>query len=796
MAADGVRVSLAGAFSRAIRADKLAALTLLFVLLAAAVAGVASVLTGPNWGLLLQSLLFGLLVGWGMALFRQPAWRATLVVLTLGTIYIFLFPAGLIWKTTAVLAEMLRLAPNLFALLRGEAIDSSSLTQAMQGLVTSTGIVTARLQAWILGFAAGQPTFDPVAAALIWNACVWLAAAWAGWIIEARRNTLLATLPAILLCVSTLAYGQRTPFLLYLILGSLLLLMAVVQQDLRKQAWIESGAAYPSKKGRQIILLSMIVTLALVSFSALTSSISIQRIQDWISEHTKSTAQQDNGKLGESLGIIPGSTAAPDIFETVRSPGLPQGHLIGAGPDLSRHIVMTVEVKDQSSLYQQGQSLPLYWRSLTYDTYTGKGWRTSRTEVNSYDANQPIQADHALRHILIQQEVHPIENLGGNVYAAGEPVTVNQQSEAAWRSSDDLFGVRMDESSPYQALSLIPLVDERTLRAAGQEYPDWVRERYLALPPSIPDRINKLAIELTASEPTPYDRAKAIEGYLRTYPYTLNIPRPPANRDVVDYFLFDLKTGYCDYYATSMVVLARAAGVPARLATGYASGTYNLNSKRFVVTEADAHSWVEVYFPKIGWVPFEPTASRPALERKDSAIAAQPAVHSPPVTPQEKTVSHVWRWLTGGTGAIALLLGILWVSIDEFRLRRMAKRTAAAEVYRRMRRYGKTLGLSAKFSDTPYEFSTSLSDQLKREESLNLKPAFAVGLYQELQEITDEIVRTSYRPAQSNSQPDPHILKQWRSLRWKLWRLLILDYREKHIGNVSQIWGVKPEQEK
>ena len=795
MAADGVRSSLAGTFSRTIRVNDLAALVLLFVLLAAAAAGISSVLTGPNWGLLLQSLLIGLLLGWGMALFRQSAWRAALVVITLGITYIFLFPGGLIWKTMAVLVEILRLVPNGFDFLRGEAVDLASLTQAVQMFVTSTGIITARLQAWIAAFVEGQPTFDPVAAALIWNACVWLVAAWAGWILEARQNTLLATIPAILLSVSTLAYGQRTPVLLYLILGSLLLLLAVVQHGQREHSWVESGVAYPVKKGRQIIHISMLFTLALVSFSALTTSISVQRIREWISEHTKSTAQQDDGEFGKSLGIIPGNTAVPDIFETVRSPGLPQGHLIGSGPELSEHIVMTVAVNVLPTQYQGGLPSPLYWRSLTYDTYTGKGWRSSGTSPDSYDADQLIQANRAPNHILIQQKVYPVENLGGKVYTAGELVSLNHQSEAAWRSSDDLFGVKMDQSDPYDALSLIPVVDENTLRAAGQEYPDWVRDRYLALPRSTPERIKNLAIELTASEPTPYDRAKAIVGYLRTYPYNLDVPRPPSNRDVVDYFLFDLKTGYCDYYATSMVVLARAAGVPARLAIGYANGTYNLNSKRFVITEADAHSWVEVYFPKTGWVSFEPTANRPSLVRKNTVIPAAPGVRPTPFTSQRKEEPHVWGWLLAGTGSI-VLLGFLWALVDEFRLHRMSKRTVAVEIYRRMRRYGKPLDVSAKLSDTPYEFTTCLSTNLKRTGFKNLKPEFTFDLVRDLQAVTDEIVWVSYRPSQPDSLPDDRVLQQWRSLRWKLWRLLIHYYWEKHIGYVSRIWGAKLEMEK
>ena len=79
----------------------------------------------------------------------------------------------------------------------------------------------------------------------------------------------------------------------------------------------------------------------------------------------------------------------------------------------------------------------------------------------------------------------------------------------------------------------------------------------------------------TATEATPYDRARAIELYLRTIPYSLDVPIPPAEHDVVDYFLFDLRRGYCDYYATAMAMLPRAAGLPAHVAVGYAAGDYD-----------------------------------------------------------------------------------------------------------------------------------------------------------------------------------------------------------------------------
>ncbi|MFL7867208.1 MAG: transglutaminaseTgpA domain-containing protein [Anaerolineales bacterium] len=791
MATDGLRSNLVGIISHVRRIETLTALTLLFVMVTAAVSGVSIVLTGQDWGALLRSALLGLLLGWSLGLFRQSAWRTALIVVALGLIYIFLFPGGLVGKIIAVLAESLRLLPHSPALLKGETIDLTSWVNALKDFSTSTGIVAKRLQVWIAALVDNQPAFDPVAAALVWNALLWLVSAWAGWVIEARRNALLASAPLVFLSVGTLAYGRRMSFLLYLMLGSLLLLLAVVQHDRQEQAWDESGAAYPARKDRQIIRTALFLALALVIFSALTSSISVQRIQEWISERTRSTAQQNQGDLGKSLGIIPGNTAVPDVFEAVRSPGLPEDHLIGSGPELSQRIVMTVAVDKLPSLSQGGEPLHFYWRGLTYDTYTGNGWRTSGTESRFYETNQLLQANHAPDHILIQQDVYPVEDLGGRVYAAGEPVAINLQSEAAWRSSDDLFGVQIDQSRSYEALSLIPLVDERTLRNAGQKYPDWIRRRYLALPTNLPDRVKALAIELTASEPTPYDRAKAIESYLRTFPYSLDVARPPLDRDVVDYFLFDLKKGYCDYYASAMVVLARAAGVPARLAIGYANGTYNLNSKRFVVTEADAHSWVEVYFPKIGWVPFEPTAGRPPLVRETTAATVtKPLQTTPATTPQESEAHPVWLWLLGGIGSAAVL-GILWILFGEIKLRRMSNQAAAIEVYRRLRRYGDSLGVPFKSSDTPYEFTASLTARLQGLMRENFGAMFTSNLLHNLQRMTMEIVRTFYRPVLSGTTQDSEVVRHWMGLRWNLKLIQAFNYWEVRTGYLGRKWAMK-----
>ena len=121
-------------------------------------------------------------------------------------------------------------------------------------------------------------------------------------------------------------------------------------------------------------------------------------------------------------------------------------------------------------------------------------------------------------------------------------------------------------------------------------------------------RASNLADEVTQNASTEYDKVMALTTYLqRNYRYTLDLPPVPAGKDPVDWFLFDVKTGYCEQFATAETLMLRSLGIPARLATGYATGDYDPILNQAVVREHDAHAWVEVWFPGHGWVPVDPT---------------------------------------------------------------------------------------------------------------------------------------------------------------------------------------------
>lgn len=158
----------------------------------------------------------------------------------------------------------------------------------------------------------------------------------------------------------------------------------------------------------------------------------------------------------------------------------------------------------------------------------------------------------------------------------------------------------------YEARSELPQFLPEQLRSQQIGYSDGVRKRYLQLPPLDP-RIPELARQITANAPTAYDKAAAIEQYLRTrLGYTLDLSgTPPA--DPLAHFLFERRAGHCEYFAAAMAVMLRTLEIPARYVNGFLPGEYNDVGGDYIVRASDAHSWVEVFFGEYGWIAFDPT---------------------------------------------------------------------------------------------------------------------------------------------------------------------------------------------
>jgi transglutaminase-like putative cysteine protease len=179
-------------------------------------------------------------------------------------------------------------------------------------------------------------------------------------------------------------------------------------------------------------------------------------------------------------------------------------------------------------------------------------------------------------------------------------------------------GSIMQVGQTYTVWSRLPKFDPARLRAtpSGPWDVDLSTRNIGQMSLEVESALADLVRRLTAPAGNDYDRAVAIQRYLEgTCLYTLDVPRTPAGLDPVVYFVRYSRRGACDLFASAMTLMCRLAGIPARVATGFAAGTYDPAEKAFVVRGTDAHAWSEVYFKGLGWVPFDLAATR-SLERQ------------------------------------------------------------------------------------------------------------------------------------------------------------------------------------
>ena len=266
-----------------------------------------------------------------------------------------------------------------------------------------------------------------------------------------------------------------------------------------------------------------------------------------------------------------------------------------------------------------------YWRSHSYDFYTGVGWqqsqKTLRTVKNEggkiyYPLPRPLGSPLTTRlknappGDEIVQTFTIVREQPNLIFAAYRPTEIFIRTDQLAIDSGD--GLRTPEplkvGLTYSVVSYRPNFDPDLLRQDSGDYPPEITARYLQLPATISDRTRELARDLTRDYDNAFDKVMALNGRLLSeYAYNFFPPPHPEGAEVVDTFLFQDKEGVCEQYVTALVVMARTLGIPARLVTGYGAGDYNQLTGYYEVRANDAHSWAEIYFPGYGWVPFDPT---------------------------------------------------------------------------------------------------------------------------------------------------------------------------------------------
>ena len=322
---------------------------------------------------------------------------------------------------------------------------------------------------------------------------------------------------------------------------------------------------------------------------------------------------------------------------------------------------------------------------------------------------------------------------GGGGPATPDAITLARKEPI----TPDVVSWQLAETVPangaYSMVSLVSVATDNDLRGASEDYGHFITDHYQQLPNTVPQRVRSLAEQLTAGAETPMDKALSIRDYLRGpgFEYSQDIEKPPFDADGVDHFLFETRTGYSDYFASSMVVMLRAVGVPSRMAAGYAPGEFSEEAGRRVIKDSDSHGWAQVYFPEYGWIDFEPTPQWPTHERRlpggpgspgfeglseaelgEAEDVEDPFVEEVPEAEQPGLFASATAWNPASV-AIRLLIAVaavvtLWAAGRWTWARGLAEATPGERAYTKMSRLGAMAGIRRRANQTPGDYAASL----------------------------------------------------------------------------------------
>lgn len=281
---------------------------------------------------------------------------------------------------------------------------------------------------------------------------------------------------------------------------------------------------------------------------------------------------------------------------------------------LNPAVVMRIRAEGSDLLGLEG----VKWRGLALAHFDGHRWYTpsrfayalSQSPTGRFDLPlQPLggAAPRQVRYSVL------LEAISTNVmFAAAVPLQVEGRFRTlGLDEAGSLLNLHYSYGMlGYEVVSDIGQPPATLLRTLPTDYPAEVRQIYLTLP-RVDPRVVELGRQLTTAYDNPYDKAAALERYLRSeFGYTLEMPSAPED-DPIAQFLFVRRQGHCEYFASALAVLLRTQGIPARLVNGFLTGEYNEVGENYIVRASDAHTWVEAYFPGAGWVAFDPTPPDP-----------------------------------------------------------------------------------------------------------------------------------------------------------------------------------------
>ncbi|MBJ7603696.1 MAG: transglutaminase domain-containing protein [Candidatus Dormibacteraeota bacterium] len=716
------------------------------------------------------------------------------------------------------LAALIRPLPAGVALLVGLLAAPLVAVWASHGALvhahpSDPGDLLGLARAWWPRVLSGDAALDNVSYLYLLNLGFWLIGGWLAWCSLRWRQPLLGVAPGAVVFAGNLLNfpDQQNGYVLsFLILTLSLLLWSTYQRSLesagRRQVRLSGDARWDFWESGVLVLVGLVLLgLFLPPLSTTDRTIDLQN-----------SAFRGWADLQERLNhpVPLGAGAA-----TGNSIGFTSDVRMGGPIQRTSGVVFTYK-------FDNANGGPAYFRGLNLSR-TGRGPTGPEWKYNEIvQPSVPIAKDTAISYAESYQEqaqagvriqmLKPPGAAQDVIFYTGQLQKLDRAAVAhssrgygqpipsrGLYTLDRLSGLDgQGGSGSYHVNTTYSTAGEDQLRAAGTDYPAWL-EPYRAfsnayqpsqaatLPtqgyrrPEVLQRIAQLAQQVTAGKTNPYDQAQAIEAYLRsTYTYTLSPPSPGPD-DPLDYFLFTGKQGYCEYFASAMGDMLRSLGLPTRLVNGYGPGTYDEKLDRFVVKESDAHTWVEVYFPSYGWIPFEPTpdgqyfpiqragagagcapgsiACDPnAVGAGNGGLGSTPRIAPGLLDPNLNGVAG-----TGGAGAsrlpaaspLLLLLLALFLALGLLFLSRYLRPGTADGAWSRTRRLAALAGIRGSPGETPLEFGRRLAREMP-------EAAGPAG------RLADRFTLAAYAPRQLAEAAEDAALEAWLELRPLLLRRL------------------------
>ncbi len=599
--------------------------------------------------------------------------------------------------------------------------------------------------------------------------------------IAVKYQSVYSIIPSGFVLIANLTYLPRDAgnwMYLYLIMaGSLLSWLVFVGMYSR---WKDEGAIFSKGIRQRFLVAGMTYSLFVVLVGSFLPAIDVG----------PSVVSEAWNRLRAPIGQL--ETNFTRVFASL--PAKRAMALYSFGSDLPFR--GNISLNDDIVMYVDSK-LPFYWRARAYNQYNSWGWSTSETVSQPMGTLDPIMASDKFSECpeCIHNVTIELKSPTKTLYNSGITLRTSLPGEITYlkRDTDSSQNFVKFESDrviqpgeKYTIQVYVPEFGFVESFDSENSYPVNVINSYLTLPDNFPPQLSNLAREITKETDNNYEKAILIRDFLReNFKYSQDIPAPPPGKDAVHHFIFSEKTGYSDYFGSSMAVMLRAVDIPSRLAVGYLNSEYDDRNNVYVVRESGAHAWPEAYFSNYGWIPFEPTPGRAVgiignpfyshlekgqpVNRMDLADLADFAFEdedllSSDVSTDEFTPTADYNNIFGSIKETSIILGLLIMTLlvtGSIVFLVIVWRVvfsyphSVESAYFKLLRLGRLAGIRLRLGETPTEYTNRLSRAIRSSSGyVNL--------------VGDSYGKTTYHRDQNNVKISS---ADWRTLSKELFAL-------------------------